>query len=110
MGMATAWTIYIVECADGTLYTGITNDLAARLAAHNRGTGARYTRSRRPVKLVYKRKAPGRGAATKREAAIKRLTRQEKLKMIARARPSGGASHNRGQGPGAEPHSTSGAR
>src|SRR5690606_7797478 len=63
----TAWSVYIVRCADGTLYTGISTDVAARIAAHNRGSGAKYTRSRMPVELVYQEPAFDRGAAQKRE-------------------------------------------
>lgn len=67
------WYVYIVRCADLTLYTGIARDLGQRLAQHNAGTGAAYTRARRPVILVHQEPAPDRGAALRREAAIKRL-------------------------------------
>lgn len=67
------WTVYIVRCADQTLYTGIARDLSQRLAQHNAGKGAAYTRARRPVVLVHREAAPDRGAALRREAAIKRL-------------------------------------
>ena len=87
--MTTRWQVYLVRCADGTLYTGVTTDLMRRVAEHNgtNGTngakrGARYTRSRRPVVLVYGEPAASRSAACKREAAIKRLTRREKLALI----------------------------
>ena len=73
---------YILQCADGTLYTGWTTDLARRLQAHNSGQGARYTRGRRPVRLVYYEEQPTRSAAQKREAAIRRLSRADKLKLI----------------------------
>ena len=73
---------YILECADGTLYTGWTTDLSARLLAHNRGLGARYTRSRRPVKLRYFEEFAEKGAAMRREWQIKRLTRAGKLALI----------------------------
>ena len=79
----TYW-VYIVRCADGTLYTGCTNDLSRRLAAHNAGKGAKYTRSRRPVELVYREKVPDKSAALRREAAIKGLSRGEKLALIQR--------------------------
>lgn len=80
-----AYFVYILECADGTLYTGITNDVNKRLAAHNGDTtGAKYTRSRRPVKLAYTEKKKNRSTASKREAAIKKLTREEKLKLITK--------------------------
>ena len=75
--------VYILRCADDTYYTGWTNNLTARLAAHNRGTdGAKYTRSRRPVRLAYCEVLPDQSAAMKREAAIKRMARAEKQKLI----------------------------
>ncbi len=74
---------YILECADSTYYTGWTTDLSARLAAHNSGKGARYTRARRPVRLVYAEYQPTVSAACKREAAIKQLKREEKTVLIA---------------------------
>lgn len=78
-----AYTVYILKCADGTLYTGITNDLKKRLAAHNSGkTGAKYTRSRRPVKLVYSENKRTKSAALKREIAIKKLDRKHKISLI----------------------------
>jgi len=78
------WTVYILACADGSLYTGITTDPRRRLAEHNSPRGAaRYTRARRPVTLVYTEPAPNRSAALKREAAIKRLPRSRKLALIA---------------------------
>lgn len=73
------WRVYILRCAGGSLYTGITNDLSARLRAHQEGRGARYTRGRLPVELVHSEEAPSRGAATRREIAIKRLRRSAKL-------------------------------
>lgn len=75
--------VYIVACTDGTLYTGWTNDLTARLAAHNRGQGAKYTRGRAPVQLVYSEVFPDRSQALRREAAIKKLTRSQKNCLIA---------------------------
>ena len=80
---ATAWTVYMLRCSDGTLYTGCTNDLEARVARHNAGKGASYTRSRRPVALVFQEHAEDRSAALKREAALKKLTRAEKLRLVA---------------------------
>jgi putative endonuclease len=77
------WFVYVVRCADGTLYTGTTTDAARRVARHNAGTGARYTRSRRPVVLVYTVRAADRGSALSREAAIKKLSRREKEELIA---------------------------
>ena len=76
------WFVYILRCADGTLYTGITKDLARRTQQHNKGTASRYTRSRRPVKLVYQEPQRSQSLALKREAAIKKLTRRQKLAMI----------------------------
>ncbi len=73
---------YILRCADGTLYTGWTNDLEKRLAAHNAGTAAKYTRPRRPVTLVYQEAFPTKEEAMRRERQIKRLTRAEKLALI----------------------------
>lgn len=79
-----SWHVYIVRCRDGSLYTGITNDLPARVARHNAGTGARYTRSRRPVTLVWKRRAKDKPAALKLEWAMKQLSRAEKLALVTR--------------------------
>ena len=79
---AEVWFVYILRCADGTLYTGITKDLARRTQQHNDGTAARYTRSRRPVKLVYHEPQRSQSLALRREAAIKKLTRRMKLAMI----------------------------
>lgn len=86
MSEAKQWCLYIVECADGTLYTGITNDLEKRLDAHNRGTASRYTRVRRPVQLRYQEVQTDRSTASKREAAVKRLSRAAKELLIAQAR------------------------
>jgi len=80
------WRVYILRCADGTLYTGATNDLGQRLERHRTGEGARYTRSRLPVELVYAEFAPDRGAALRREHAVKRLGRAGKLALVAGAR------------------------
>ncbi len=75
--------IYIVECADGSYYTGWTNDLENRLAAHNAGTGARYTRGRGPVRLVYKEECEDKQSAQRREWAIKKLTRAQKEQLVS---------------------------
>lgn len=75
---------YIVKCADGTYYTGWTVDLDKRLASHNSGKGAKYTRSRLPVELVYYEAYEDRAEAMRREYAIKRLTRAEKKLLIAK--------------------------
>ena len=77
-----AWHVYVARCGDGTLYTGITTDPARRAAAHNAGRGASYTRSRRPVTLVHLEPAADRGAALRRELAIKRMTRIAKERLV----------------------------
>jgi putative endonuclease len=77
-----AW-VYIVVCSDGTYYTGWTNDLARRVEAHNSGRGARYTRSRRPVKLVYHEGFATESEARRREAQIKKMTRTEKAVLVS---------------------------
>ena len=75
---------YIVRCRDGSLYTGWTTDLERRLRAHNEGTGAKYTRSRRPVELVYAESFDTKEEAMRREYAIKQMTREEKLRLLQR--------------------------
>jgi putative endonuclease len=82
---ARGWYVYLLRCRDGSLYAGATNDVAGRLARHAAGKGARYTRSRLPVVLVYRERAGDRGAALRREAALKRLRRTDKLLLVARA-------------------------
>src|ERR1022692_2466831 len=82
------WFVYIVRCADGSLYTGITKDVKRRCRQHNAGTASRYTRSRRPVRLVYYEAQPSQSSALKREAAIKAMTRQGKLTMIQKRKTS----------------------
>jgi putative endonuclease len=74
--------VYIVECNDGTLYTGWTTDLKQRIIVHNSGHGAKYTRTRFPVKLRYYEEFASKGEALKREHAIKKLSRWEKLKLV----------------------------
>lgn len=76
------YTVYVLRCADGSLYTGIARDLAARIAAHNRGAGARYTRGRGPVELVWKRGRQAPRAARQLEVAIKALPRRDKERLI----------------------------
>lgn len=83
--MKKGWRVYIVRCRDGTLYTGVTNDLERRIAEHNRGAGCRYTRGRRPVRLRYRESLRDRSSALKREAGIKGLSRREKLVLIGAA-------------------------
>ena len=77
-----SWFVYMLHCGDGTLYTGITDDVNKRLAAHRAGKGAKYTRGRGPLELVYTEEQPDKPAALRREIAIKRLTRQEKLNLL----------------------------
>lgn len=84
----TAWIVYILRCEDGSLYTGITNDLVRRVEQHNAGKASRYTRSRLPVVLVYQELQPSRSLALKREYAIKSLSREEKESLIEAARPT----------------------
>ena len=76
------WRVYIIECSDGSLYTGITNDLDRRITAHNDGRGAKYTKSRRPVRLRYSEPAADRKNASQREYAIKSLRKDEKMRLI----------------------------
>jgi len=76
-----AWVCYLLQCADNTLYCGITNNLDKRLAAHNAGEGAKYTRGRAPVTLVYQEECEDKSAALKRERKIKSLTRADKLAL-----------------------------
>lgn len=74
--------VYILICADGTYYTGYTTDLAKRLQKHNRGQGSKYTRSRLPVELAYYEVLPDKGSSLQREMAIKKLSRQEKIRLV----------------------------
>jgi len=77
-----AWTVYLLRCRDGSLYTGITNDIDRRLRMHAAGKASRYTRSRLPLRLVFAEGWPNRSAALRREAAIKRLPRRAKLLLV----------------------------
>jgi putative endonuclease len=79
---SSVWQVYILECGDGSLYTGITRDVAERIITHNQGTGAKYTRGRLPVRLVYAEPADNRATALRRELAIKKLSRARKLWLI----------------------------
>jgi predicted GIY-YIG superfamily endonuclease len=83
------WFVYMVRCADGSLYTGITTDVKRRSQQHNAGIASRYTRSRLPVKLVYQETQPSQSLALKRELAIKALSRREKLAMIRLKKKTG---------------------
>jgi len=76
-----SWTVYILECSDKTLYTGITNDMQSRFAKHAKGKGAKYTRGRSPLKLVYTEQHRTKGRALKRELEIKSLPRSHKLRL-----------------------------
>ena len=78
---AEAWHVYLLACADGTLYCGVTNDLARRVAAHDAGRGARYTRGRGPVRLLWSERAGARGDALRREREVKALRRAAKLRL-----------------------------
>jgi len=78
------WSVYVLRCGDGSLYTGITTDVNRRCRQHNAGTASRYTRGRLPVRLVYQEAQPSRGLALKREAAIKALPRRQKESLIRR--------------------------
>lgn len=81
------WYVYIVQCADRSLYTGVATDVVARVATHNAGKGAKYTRGRRPVRLVFQEWAGTRGAALRREIAIKRLAAAAKRALVRSAAP-----------------------
>ena len=76
------WHVYILRCADNSLYTGVAADLGARVASHNAGKGAKYTRGRGPVALVYQETAVDRAAAQRREAEIKRLRPEAKRRLV----------------------------
>ena len=77
------WYVYILRCGDGTFYTGSTDDVERRLAVHRSGKGAKYTRGRGPLELVYQEALPDRSSALRREAAIKNLTRAQKERLIS---------------------------
>ena len=77
-----AYFVYILKCADGTFYTGITNDVARRVAVHNSGKGARHTRGRLPAKLLWSQKVRNMSAALRREIQIKKLTQSQKRELI----------------------------
>ena len=76
------WTVYILRCCDGSLYTGITKDVQARLKMHRQGKGAKYTRGRSPLELLYTETCENKSMALKRELSIKALPREEKMKLI----------------------------
>lgn len=84
-----SWVVYILRCADDTLYTGITNDLERRIVAHGEGKGAKYTRGRGPYNLVFSEACPDKGSALKRELEIKALSRDEKLLLVRKSAAHG---------------------
>lgn len=79
------WFVYILRCGDGTLYTGVTDNVPRRLAAHRAGKGAKYTRGRGPLALVYQEPQPDKSAALRREWQIKKLSRAEKLRLVEKS-------------------------
>jgi putative endonuclease len=81
-----SYYVYLLRCGDGSLYTGYTDDVERRLAVHQSGKGAKYTRSRLPVELVYSEELPDKSAALRREAAIKKLPREKKLALMESGR------------------------
>ncbi len=91
--MLSRYFVYILRCADNSLYTGTSPDPAERLQIHNSGKGAKYTRSRLPVKLVYSEKCEDKGSALSREAEIKGMNRREKLELISQAQKSSPQRH-----------------
>lgn len=80
--METSWELYILRCGDGTFYTGIARDAEKRLEVHRSGKGAKYTRGRGPLQIVYRERCPDHGTALRREYAIKQLSRDEKERLI----------------------------
>jgi putative endonuclease len=76
------WSVYLVQCSDSTLYCGISNDVLKRVACHNSGKGARYTKTRRPVKLLYTEECGTKSDALKREYIIKQMSRKQKLSLV----------------------------
>ncbi|TPQ26868.1 GIY-YIG nuclease family protein [Methylomonas koyamae] len=83
------WSVYMIECCDGSLYTGITTDVQRRFRQHQAGLGAKYFRARRPLNIAYLEGGHDKGSASRREAAIKKLTRAQKLVLIAERSLSG---------------------
>jgi len=79
--MSSDWSVYLLKCADSTLYTGISNNLSKRLEAHNLGRGAKYTKGRRPVSVIYQENNLTRSEALKREVQLKKMTRKEKIAL-----------------------------
>jgi putative endonuclease len=81
------WSLYILECGDGSFYTGVTNDIDRRLSEHQKGTASRYTRTRRPVVLVYREECGSRALSLTRECAVKSLSRQAKEELVSGRKP-----------------------
>jgi putative endonuclease len=81
--MSEGWTLYVIRCRDGSLYTGVTTDLDRRLQQHNAGKGGAYTRAKRPVRLIYSESHPDRSAALKGEARMKALSKTEKERLLS---------------------------
>ena len=92
--MESQWYLYMLRCGDGSLYTGITTDVEKRLEAHRAGKGAKYTRGRGPLELVYRELCASHGDALRREVQIKRLSRQEKQALVAFSEEIDGKSEN----------------
>ncbi len=90
--MDKGWWVYMLRCSDGTLYTGSAMDVDRRAAVHNSGRGAKYTRSRLPVEVVYREACPDKSAALRREWALKQLSRAEKLALAEQFQKAGGKS------------------
>jgi len=84
--MSSRWFVYAVRCRDGSIYTGITTDLGRRVKIHNAGQGGAYTRSRKPVRLIFREGHPNRSLALRREAQIKRWSRAEKIRRLLKRR------------------------
>jgi len=82
-----SWFVYVVRCRDGSLYTGVSTDVLERVAKHNAGLGARYTRARRPVEVVHVERKRSKSNALRREAAIKSLSRADKLRLVESGAP-----------------------
>ena len=89
------WMVYILKCGDGSFYTGITNNIEARMLAHENGKGAKYTKGRAPFSLAYKELCINRSEATKREMDIKKLSQQGKVKLISPNQKNKAISSNR---------------
>ena len=90
---AARWFLYIAECSDKTWYTGITTDIARRLRQHNAGTASRYTRSRLPVSIIYRKSCRSKSAALKKELAVKAMTREEKKLYVTRKKKQMNSAH-----------------